>query len=136
MKFYYRKYKKNADSDSDCHTNSVSTKGRVKKIQIFLMAFAIKRRTPPPLNGTNSHPFFTPLFSFEIESLLYETDFILGLTVKNITFKSTYNWFKIDIHWLLRPPTAIFSHVHNHHNYYIHNIKLKLCAKRVLAVRE
>ena len=29
-----------------------------------------------------------------------------------------YNWFKIDIRWLLRPLTAIFSHVHRHLNYY------------------
>ena len=36
---------------------------------------------PPPhhsLNGTNFHPFFTPLFSFAIESYLYETDFTTG----------------------------------------------------------
>ena len=34
--------------------------------------------------------------------------------------------------------TAIFSPVQDHLNYYIcmHKIKLKLCAKRVLAVRE
>merc|ERR1719447_1613043 len=28
------------------------------------------------------------------------------VSVKNITFKSSYNWFKIDIHQQLRPPTA------------------------------
>ena len=32
------------------------------------MAFAIRRRTPLPLKGTNFHPFFTPFFSFAIES--------------------------------------------------------------------
>ena len=42
------------------------------------------------------------------------------VSVKNITFKSSYNRFKIDILRLLRPPTAIFSHVHSHLNYYIY----------------
>ena len=28
------------------------------------------------------------------------------VSVKNITFKSSYNWFKIDIHQQLRPLTA------------------------------
>ena len=31
----------------------------------------------PPLNGTNFQTFFYPLFSFEIESFIYETDFTL-----------------------------------------------------------
>ena len=34
------------------------------------MAFAIK--------GTNLHPFFTQLFSFAVESYLYEKDFTPG----------------------------------------------------------
>ena len=41
----------------------------LKKKWKFVMAFAIKRR-PLPLNGSNFHPFFTPLFSFAIESYL------------------------------------------------------------------
>ena len=36
-----------------------------------------------------------------------ETDFTLCLS-QNITFKSSYNWFKIDIHQQLRPLTANF----------------------------
>ena len=48
----------------------------------------------------------------------YPTSFLLQLnptymkrilhlaSVKNITFKSSYNWFKIDIHQQLRPLTA------------------------------
>ena len=47
------------------------------------MAFAIRRPTPPPLplNGTNFQTFFYPTFvSFAIESYIYETDFILGLS--------------------------------------------------------
>ena len=39
------------------------------------MAFAIKRRIPPP--------FLPHFFSFAIESYLYETDFTLGLSQKN-----------------------------------------------------
>ena len=33
------------------------------------------RPPPPPLNGTNFQTFLTPLFSFAIESYIYETDF-------------------------------------------------------------
>ena len=39
------------------------------------------------------------------------------VSVKNITFKSSYNWFKIDIFRLVRPLTAIFSHIQGHLNY-------------------
>ena len=73
-----------------------------------------------------SRHFFTPFFSFAIESYIYEIGspiisrhfFLLQLTptymkrvlhlvsVKNITFKSSCNWFKIDILWQLRPLTA------------------------------
>ena len=42
------------------------------------------------------------------------------ISVKNITFKSSYNWFNIDILRLLQPPTAIFSHVLSHLNYFIY----------------
>ena len=41
------------------------------------MAFAIRRPTPPPLMAQISRHFFTPLFSFAIESYIYETDFTL-----------------------------------------------------------
>ena len=34
-----------------------------------------------------------------------ETDFTLG-PIKNIVFKSSYNWSKIDIHQQLQPLTA------------------------------
>ena len=42
------------------------------------------------------------------------------VSAKIITFKSSYNWLEIDILRLLRLPTAIFSHVHSHLNYYIY----------------
>ena len=35
---------------------------------------------PPPLMAQISRHFFTPLFSFAIESYIYETDFTLGLS--------------------------------------------------------
>ena len=104
------------------------------------MEFSIKRRTSPPspLIELISIQFLPHFFLLQLNhTYIYETYFTLGLS-KNITLKSSYNWFKIDIRWLLRPLTAIFSDVYSHLNYYIyvHNIKLKLCAKRVLVVRE
>ena len=58
------------------------------------------RRAPPPLNGIN----------FQI-------------------LRSSYNWFKIDILRLLRPPTAIQqSCSQSSELLYIHNKKLTLCA--------
>ena len=57
---------------------------------------------PPPLNGKISRHFLPQFFSFVIESYKYETDFAL----QKYHFKSSYNWFKIDIHQQLRPLTA------------------------------
>ena len=42
------------------------------------MEFSIKGR-PPPSMDIIYILFFTPLFSFAIESYIYETDFTLGL---------------------------------------------------------
>ena len=62
----------------------------------FKMAFAIRRRGPPP----------SPLVA-HFQTSFYPTFFLLQLNptymkrilhFKNITFKSSYNWFKIDIH--------------------------------------
>ena len=82
------------------------------------MAFAIKRWTPP-LMAISIH--FLPHFFLQL-NLTYIKRILHLVSVKNITFKSSYNWFKIDIRRLLRPLTAIFSHVHNHLNYYIYII--------------
>ena len=71
----------------------------------FKMAFAIRRPPPPrppPLNGTNFQTFFTPLFLLQLNPTYMKRI----LQFKNITFKSSYNWFKIDIHQQLRPLTA------------------------------
>ena len=67
------------------------------------MAFAIKRWTP--LNGTNFHSFLPNFFLLQL-NLTYMKRIIPLVSVKNITFKSSYNWFKIDIHQQLRPLTA------------------------------
>ena len=65
------------------------------------MAFAIRRR-PTPLNGTNFHPFLPHFFLLQLNPAYMKRI----LHFKNITFKSSYNWFKIDIHQQLRPLTA------------------------------
>jgi len=39
---------------------------------------ALETVSPSPLIGTNFHPFFTQLFSFIIESYLYENEFTPG----------------------------------------------------------
>ena len=44
------------------------------------------------------------------------------VSVKNITFKSSFDWFKFDILRLVRPLTAIYSPVQGHLNYYIYII--------------
>ena len=51
--------------------------------------------TPPPLMALLATHFFIPLFSFAIESYMYETDFTPGFS-KNIIITSSYNRFKID----------------------------------------
>ena len=74
------------------------------------MAFAIRRRPPPPC--TNFQTNFTPLFSFAIESLVHMGQFLQdgkndqSLSKKNIIIKSSFNWFKVDIHQQLQPLTA------------------------------
>ena len=63
---------------------------------------------------------FYPLFTFEIESNIYETEFTLGprkislLVLFIIGSKLTFSLLR-----LVRPLTAIFSHGHSHLNYYI-----------------
>ena len=88
------------------------------KISKFTMAFAIRRRTPPPFMTQIYIHFLTHFFSFTIESYICMKRILHLVSVKNIMSKFSYNWFKIDILRLLRPLTAIFSHVHGHLNYY------------------
>ena len=62
------------------------------------MVFAIKRRPPPPtpLMAQISRHFFTPLFSLQL-NLTYMKHMLHLVSVKIITFKSSYDLFKIDI---------------------------------------
>ena len=53
-----------------------------------------------------SRHFFTPLF-FLLQ--LNHTYMKQILHLRNVTFKSSYNWFKIDIHQQLRPLTANYE---------------------------
>ena len=75
--------------------------GVPKKIDIFNGICHYALDLPPPLNGNNFHPFLPPFFSFAIESYIYETHFTLDISHK-YHFKSSYNWFKIDILRLFR----------------------------------
>ena len=70
------------------------------------MDFSIRRWTPPPLNGHNFQTFFYPTFFLLQLNPTYMKRILHLVSVKNITFKSSYNWFKIDIHQQLRPLTA------------------------------
>jgi len=93
----------------------------------FEIEFSIKRQTPPLMNKISIH--FLPHFFLMQLNLTYIKRILHLVSVKNITFKSPHNWFKIDNLGRLRPLTAIFSTFQLSH---IHNIKLKLCAKSVV----
>ena len=67
------------------------------------MVFAIRRLIPtPPLMAQISRHFFIHFFLFQWNPTYMKRI----LHFKNITFKFSYNWFKIDIHQQLRPLTA------------------------------
>ena len=57
-------------------------------------------------NGTNFHPYFYPTFFSFASNLTYMKQILHLVSVKNITFRSSYIWFKIDMHQQLRPLTA------------------------------
>ena len=61
--------------------------------------------SPPPLFRDIFH-FFPTFFLLQL-SPTYMKQILHLVSVKNITFKSSYKWFKIDILRLLRPLTAI-----------------------------
>ena len=73
----------------------------------FEMAFAIRRRTPLPPSKWHKFPsiFLSHFFLLQLNPT-YMKRILHLISVKNITFKSSYNWFKIDIHQQLRPLTA------------------------------
>ena len=59
----------------------------------------------PSMNMISRH-FFTPLFFLLQLNPTYMKRISHLVSVKKITFKSSYNWFKIDIHQQLRPLIA------------------------------
>ena len=63
-------------------------------------------RPPPPLMAKFPDIFLPYFFLLQLNPT-YMKQRILHF--KNITFKSSYNWFKIDIHQQLRPLTANYS---------------------------
>ena len=95
----------------------------------------------PPLMDIISIHFLPPPFFLLQLNPTYIKRILHLASVKNVTFKSSYNWFKINNQRLVLPLTAILSPVQGHLNsyeyiiYYLY-IKLKLCAKHILAVRE
>ena len=51
----------------------------------------LKKSIAPPPSGTFGHPFFTPFFSFAIESyILYETDLALYILLMLWLLTATY----------------------------------------------
>ena len=81
----------------------------------FKIEFSIKRQTPPLMDKISFH--FLPYFFLMQLNITYIKRILHLVSVKNITFKSCYNWFKNVIHRLVRPLTAIFSPVQGHLNY-------------------
>ena len=72
------------------------------------MVFPLGVRPPaplPPLMVIISRHFL-PHFCLLQLNPTYMKRILHLVSVKNITFKSSYNWFKIDIHQQLRPLTA------------------------------
>ena len=59
-------------------------------------------RPPPPLMAKFPDIFYPPFFLLQLNPTYMKRI----LHFKNITFKSSYNWFIIDIHQQLRPLTA------------------------------
>ena len=73
------------------------------------------------MKGEKLYTLIPPFFLLQL-NLTYMKRILHLVSVKKNTFKSSYNWFKIDILRLKRPLTAIFSHVHSHLNYYLYVI--------------
>ena len=80
----------------------------VKQSKWKKMDFSIRRQIPPPpielLDIIYRH--FLRLFFLLQLNPIYMKRILHLVSVKNVTFKSFYNWFKIDILWRLRPLTA------------------------------
>ena len=73
------------------------------------MNFTIRRPTPPlppQLYQHHLQTFFYPTFFLLQLNPNYMKRILHMVPVKIIILKSSYNWFKIDIHQQLRPLTA------------------------------
>ena len=90
---------------------------------------------PPPHIGTNFQTFvYTYFWSFATTNT---TNVRRTLHFQDINFKSSFNWFRIDIHQQLRPLTAnylVIYKVISSTISLVHNIQPKLCAKHTFSV--
>ena len=88
-------------------TKRYAYKGRGEKVVIF-QDFCHKASDPTsaPLMALLATHFLSHFFFLLRLNLTYMKRILHLVSVKNITFKSSYNRFKIDIHQQLRPLTA------------------------------
>ena len=96
-----------------------------KKIWQSLIAFAIKRRAPPPLLMDMISLYFLPHFFLLLLNLTYMKWILHLVSVKNITLSPLiwyFSWLKIDILRLVRLLTAIVSPDKGHLNYNVYTI--------------
>ena len=95
------------------------------------LPLGVRPPPPPPLMTQISRHFFTPLFSFAIESYIYETDFTLGL-IKISLLSPLMIGSKLSFSGCCNRRLPYDSHVQfivTLTNTYIPNIKLKLMCK-------
>ena len=77
-----------------------------------------------PQNAALFPPIFYPTFFLLQLNPKYMKRILHLVSVKNITFKSSYDWFRIDNRRLLRPLTAVLTCSWSSQQLYIHTIKL------------
>ena len=73
-----------------------------RKFRWFL-PLGVEPPPPLPILAQISRHLFTPIFG---HLQLYPTNMRRTLHFQDINFKSSFNWFRIDIHQQLRPLTA------------------------------
>ena len=97
----------------DCYTETQHSQDRCKLREVFQkrkwklkMEFSFKRCPPLRLMDIISIHFLPHFFLLQL-NLTYMKRILHLVSVKKITFKSSYDWLKIDIPMLVRPLTAI-----------------------------
>ena len=75
-------------------TSHVGIKEGFRRKRKFKMVFAIRRRTLPPLMAQIFIHLFTPPFFLLQLNPTYMKRILHFVPLKNIVFKSSYNWFK------------------------------------------